>query len=382
MISWKHLCYPCLISQWNTLVWDALTNYNCNLCGKIRTSWNTHTPRYCCGACSEENQECMECGSKDIVDGKYSDICNYGFTKGGEKSTIVFYHGNCNDWTGAAYSAQKKLGTDDTAYIPVKYGEYVPIEFLKDKIIYFLDFCFSVESMKRLIETNKEVIVIDHHITAKEALEKWLSKEQYEKCCHFDITHSWAYLAHKYFHPDQKVPKFILHIEDGDLYSFKIKDTRKFYAGFNIYWKTYYDLRLLEESRYLKKLIEKGEILDEYYNKLIEDLSKNNYPITLAGEKWLAVNSTGQFASDIGNQLARLSGTYGAVWSVDAEQIKCSLRSIWNYDVSELAKKFWWGWHKNASAFSIKKNDCLFETMMKDILNFEYYYEKEKEKPK
>jgi nanoRNase/pAp phosphatase (c-di-AMP/oligoRNAs hydrolase) len=66
----------------------------------------------------------------------------------------------------------------------------------------------------------------------------------------------------------------------------------------------------------------------------------------------LICDCPGQFASDVGNELAKLVGTYGATCYHDTEgRLKVSLRSIGDYDVNEIAKQFGGGGHKNAAGF-------------------------------
>ena len=56
--------------------------------------------------------------------------------------------------------------------------------------------------------------------------------------------------------------------------------------------------------------------------------------------------------SEIGHELAKLSGTFGLIWYMAADgRINCSLRSNEDYDVSAIAKAFGGGGHKNAAGF-------------------------------
>ena len=69
--------------------------------------------------------------------------------------------------------------------------------------------------------------------------------------------------------------------------------------------------------------------------------------------KGLAANAPSFLASNLGNELANKSGTFGLVWSMaDDGQIHCSLRSNGEYDVSAIARVFGGGGHRNAAGFS------------------------------
>src|SRR3546814_134573 len=85
------------------------------------------------------------------------------------KDILVLYHGNCTDGFGAAWAAWKKL-KDNAEYIGVKL-DVTPEEDFVDKEIYMLDFVYDEEYLKDLIDNNKKVVAIDHHITNKRTAE-------------------------------------------------------------------------------------------------------------------------------------------------------------------------------------------------------------------
>jgi len=67
------------------------------------------------------------------------------------------------------------------------------------------------------------------------------------------------------------------------------------------------------------------------------------------------------FSSDLGHALSKLSGTYGLTynWYGKRQYYECGLRSIAEFDVSELAKVFSGGGHKNASGFTVDQTTFL-----------------------
>ena len=66
-----------------------------------------------------------------------------------------------------------------------------------------------------------------------------------------------------------------------------------------------------------------------------------------------AINISHMFGSDVGNELALRTNSFGIVWSEDGEGIRTSLRSVRDFDVSEIAKKYGGGGHKNAAGFNL-----------------------------
>ena len=81
------------------------------------------------------------------------------------KDVVVIYHGDCPDGFGAAYAAWKKFG-DQATYLPWKDRDIVPAG-LQDKEVYIVDFSFPAPLLRQLNDTNKSVIVIDHHVSAE-----------------------------------------------------------------------------------------------------------------------------------------------------------------------------------------------------------------------
>ena len=61
------------------------------------------------------------------------------------------------------------------------------------------------------------------------------------------------------------------------------------------------------------------------------------------------------FSSDLGHKLAEKSGTFGLTYFYHGKRqcYDCGLRSIGDFDVSELAHQFGGGGHKNAAGFSV-----------------------------
>ena len=103
---------------------------------------------------------------------------------------------------------------------------------------------------------------------------------------------------------------------------------------------------------------DKGTAMNELFDQQLADITKYPVPTSLyvvegsCGRFGMSVNCTPQFASEAGDVLAQLSGTFGMTWCVGEKgQVFVSLRSIGDYDVSVIAKAFGGGGHKNAAGF-------------------------------
>ena len=259
----------------------------------------------------------------------------------------VLYHKNCMDGKGAAYAAYKKFG-NSAKYIEVQYGEPVP-EMTDAKEIYILDFSFPKDILYKLAETSK-VVVLDHHKTAQADLEG-------VEFAIFDMNKSGAQLAWEYFFPDCPEPMNIACIGDRDLWKFNIPITKTFSAGAYTYVKSYKDL----DSFSADDLARKGDAILEYQSQLIESLLSNSY-ISVedhGGVKYLVAKcNTPVLQSEVGNELLNRFPTADFAWVYreDGEKVYVSLRSKdGKQDVSQIAKLYGGGGHRNASGLTLKK---------------------------
>jgi len=82
---------------------------------------------------------------------------------------IVFYHKNCPDGFACAWSAWKKF-KNKAEYIPLNYQDSFDYN-LKGKKIYFLDVCPNRKVLEKLKKTGCEIVIIDHHLSAKKNLD-------------------------------------------------------------------------------------------------------------------------------------------------------------------------------------------------------------------
>ena len=270
------------------------------------------------------------------------------------KDIVVIYHANCPDGFGGAWAAWKKFG-DQADYIPTKHEDSI-LAGLKNKEIYFIDFIynqfiFKTELIQNLIQENKTVTAIDHHITAQSAIKSIPDHL-------FDNNHSGAVLAWQYFHPDKPIPKILLYIEDTDLWKFQLSTTKEvssflelFDFNFNVWNKLAADL---ETETGLANAVSRGETILLYEDKIVKK-SVENYAeeVKFENYKCLAVNYPNFFASALGHALAKKMPPISIVWSYRRGNNIFSLRSDGTVDVGAIAKKYGGGGHKAAAGFAM-----------------------------
>ncbi len=269
--------------------------------------------------------------------------------------TLVIYHDDCLDGLGATWSAFCKLG-DQARYIPARHGDAVP-DFEPGAIIYILDFSYSPQLLVEISAKAGQVILIDHHITALEQCDDFFNVNDLPEnlSLHFDMLRSGCILTWQHFFPDQEPPQILLHIEDRDLWHFKLDGTREItMALFERMPIAFAEIGALD----LAELLAVGRIQVRQFSGMVKRLAKSAHSVSVAGKTGLAVNAPSFFSSDLGHVLAEQSGTFGLIYHYDGrkQQWGFSLRSIGDYDVGHLAVEFGGGGHKNAAGFALDNN--------------------------
>lgn len=121
---------------------------------------------------------------------------------------LVLYHAKCPDGFTSAWAAYKKFG-DAAEYVAVFHGDEPPD--VKGKEVYVLDFAYPLATTLRMIEEAKSFVLLDHHKTAKAALEGTPG-------CTFDMDRSGAGMSWDYFHTEPR-PLLVDCVEDRDLWN-------------------------------------------------------------------------------------------------------------------------------------------------------------------
>ncbi len=257
----------------------------------------------------------------------------------------VLYHAACDDGFGAAWCAWKQFG-DQGKYTPVKYGDPVP-DIPTGSTVYILDFSYPRDDLERLAERCK-VRVLDHHKTAQEELAGLPFAD-------FDMERSGAGMAWDAFNGDAPRPPLIDHVEDRDLWRFRLEGTKQVSSGLRSYPM---EFEIWDSFAYtVDRLRTEGFSIERYIRRLCEDLAEDAHI-----EEWpegpvFVVNAPGQLTSELADYLLdaeRYQGNqvlFVAAYKDMADRVLWSLRSRGDFDVGEVAKARGGGGHKNAAGF-------------------------------
>jgi len=273
--------------------------------------------------------------------------------------TLCIYHANCADGFGAAWVVRKALGAENVDFHPGKYGEPAPDVEGRDVIL--VDFSYKRDQLLQLAQSARSILIIDHHKSAAEDLAEipaapanysyWLAA-QLPLGAVFDMQRSGAGLAWDFFYPHQHRLALINHIEDRDLWRFELYGTEKVMASLFTFpqrFETWDDLMECD----FHDLHEEGAGILRKQAKDVDDLVPNARRLTIGGHNVPALNAPHFMASEAGHILAQ-GEPFAACYSDTPKGRVFSLRSSdQGLDVSEIAKTYGGGGHRNAAGFTV-----------------------------
>ncbi len=268
----------------------------------------------------------------------------------------IYHGGNCADGFASAWVVNKV--NNGVEFFAANYGDELPDCTGKD--VLFVDFSAKQDVMRKIASVAKSVLVIDHHKTSQEDL-KILAEEKLIDCV-FDMDRSGCVLTWEYLcRPSEPVPLLLRHIQDRDLWRFELPNTKEVMAAVMSYP---YDFNMftglverMEDDPY--DLIGEGRAILQAHEKNVETVIQSTLRIMkIGGHEVPVCNANSMFASDIGNKLCQGHGSLNPLFAStyfvnDKAQFCFSLRSIGDFDVSEIAKQYGGGGHKNAAGFTV-----------------------------
>lgn len=272
---------------------------------------------------------------------------------------LVIYHGNCQDGFTAAWAIWLKH--PEWEYYPAKHGDSPPD--VTDREVYMVDFSYKKPVLIEMAKQAKAITILDHHKTAKEALENITVDEEIQNSgcivkVIFDMEKSGARLAWEFFHPFERTASYLIdHVEDRDLWRFVWKETQSICAYL---FSQPYDFQKWSDIAFeltipysRGKIIENGQAILDKQAKDTEELLQNKFRIKIDGFKVWTVNLPYTFSSDADHILDE-NEPFASTFYFDGKDYIFSLRSRdGGEDVSAIAKKFGGGGHFHAAGFKV-----------------------------
>lgn len=250
---------------------------------------------------------------------------------------IVLYHADCSDGFGAAWAIWKKY--PGARFLAVKHGVPPPPD-LKDHRVVIVDFSYAPSVLDAMASETKELLILDHHITAEKALEG-------RPYAYFDQTKSGAVLAWEWAHGSSP-PWLLRYIEDKDLWRWALPASREINAAIASYP---FDFQAWD--RFSQAILEQeGRAILRYEQELVGKLTTHVVMVEFQGDIVPSVHSA-ILTSQIGERLSS-DHPFCLIWHDRDGRRYFSLRSrAGGRDVGAIAASFGGGGHTHAAGFSV-----------------------------
>jgi uncharacterized protein len=253
--------------------------------------------------------------------------------------------------------------------------------------IYIVDFSFPRETIELWLEMGKQITVLDHHKTAQEMIGDVCTFSRHFEF-NFDLEQSGATIAWKYFNHDREPPAFLQYVRDRDLWNHALPMTEEIHEASanmrfeirktadltgiparDLIFSAFDHLATLSQEQLIGLMGDRGfellkpkrEAIDRACERMEyaylphefdrDQISSEMIPIV----RLLPDGSENRLISDICAKLYKnipealfvaCVGTEG--WSLRSDKDGS------NFDVSEVAKAFGGGGHRNAAGFKLE----------------------------
>lgn len=250
---------------------------------------------------------------------------------------LVLYHAECTDGFGSAWAIWKRY--PEAQFVPVYHGHPPPVS-CAGRAVAIVDFSYSRPILEAMAEQATAIQVLDHHITAQEALNGL-------PYVHFDLEKSGAVLAWEWAH-GTAVPWLLQYVQDKDLWTWKLPGSREISAGLNSYP---YDFAVWD--RLSKDGLEQdGQAILRFEQELVKRLIRHQAWVRFEGETVPCVQSA-ILTSQIGEHLSA-DHPFCLIWHDRNGRRYFSMRSeATGTDVARIAVKYGGGGHTHAAGFSV-----------------------------
>lgn len=258
---------------------------------------------------------------------------------------IVIYHGHCTDGFTAAWAVRRKFPNAELV-AGFHSDTHTPPDVL-DRDVIMVDFAYPRATMHRLEAQARSILVLDHHITTQADLEGFPNTV-------FDLNRSGAGLAWDHFFPDEPRPWLVDYVEDRDLWRKALPNSDTVTAFIRSFAPSFTRWDALAAMS-LDEAVAHGGTVWSYVQLQVEYACKRARRTALGGYANVWEVNSGMLQSEIGHQILvdHPEADFAAVWFIGLDgSRKYSLRSEdHRVDVSQVAKQFGGGGHRNSAGF-------------------------------
>jgi len=241
----------------------------------------------------------------------------------------------------------------DDRYVELDYNKPFPLDLVeKDEDVFIVDFSLKPDVMKKLLEITENITWIDHHRTALD-IKYPVELEGIRK----DGDEAGCLLTWQYLFPDEDVPTVVQLVSDFDTWTFKDDDPVHFQYGLlsldsdptnDELWGN-----LFESDSLVDEIMEDGVVAKQFQESISETYCESyGFETELDDLKCFAVNLKIFGSFTFGNRMEEYDACLAFVFDGINWQVSIFSKET---DVSEVAKKFKGGGHKNAAGWVCKE---------------------------
>ena len=260
------------------------------------------------------------------------------------KPVTVLFHDDA-DGMASAYAAWR-VYQDTATYIAVQYNQPVPEIPEGTTHLLIVDFSYDRETCDALA-SKYSLLVIDHHRSAEENLRG-------SNYAIFNMNKSGCALTWEYFHKREPMPAILAYVQDRDLWKFDLPNSEVinlYIATLPFEFATWHDEACRPDFYF--NACEAGSYIQTFRNGQIQ-AALRDVRIMFWDIHEVPVLNCSANVSEVGNELCRqypdapFSVTY-----CDRKGVRSwSLRSVGDFDVSEVARRYGGGGHQRAAGFA------------------------------
>lgn len=258
---------------------------------------------------------------------------------------LCIYHGNCADGFGAAWVVRKAV--PDTIFKQGVHQTTPPDVSGADVLT--VDFSYKRPVLLEMAKQANSILILDHHKSAMEDLVDLPANVTVK----FDMNRSGAMMAWDHFFPNQSPPPLLLHIEDRDLWRFALKNTREIQANLFSYPYDFQVWDALMETA-VDDLAKDGAAIErKHFKDVHELLGVTQREMIISGHRVPVANLPYTLVSDAAHLMAKGRPFAACYWDTPDGRVFGLRSSDEGVDVSEIAKRYGGGGHKNAAGFKV-----------------------------
>lgn len=273
---------------------------------------------------------------------------------------VIIYHNADLDGKCSAAIAANRLRSDNKEYsfVGVNYGYNVPWDVIDEySTVYVLDFSWPIELMREIQNRCKQLVWIDHHITAIEDS----NAQSFDPPGYRSIARAACELCWDFFHPGTLIPKavhylglydnwaWVDHEDSNDILAFQYAMRLK---GWWPQEEEDWDGILCANHEEFKSLIHDGHVILKYQSTLMERIVSFGHDLKIGDNLFFCCNTHHAASTDYDTlDQSKYAGVLSyrrkadGIWNY-------SIRAFGDTDVSEIAKAFGGGGHTGAGGWN------------------------------